>query len=221
LVDCGVALFSAILLTISFPDFGLWPLAWVALVPLLSAVASRPRPIICLGLGWLFGSVFFFGSCHWLTYSIIHYGGFSPWLAYPMLIPGALLLGIFPAMFASALAHTVRKWGTAALFLAPVVWATLEWARLGVTGQLWNALGYSQAYHPLLIQSARWGGVYAVGFLIALVNAAVAYALVKGTRRAATTSFVVILLSCFAHVALPEPAESGSNASAEAEVVAI
>jgi len=221
LVDCGVALFSAILLTISFPDFSLWPLAWVALVPLLSAVASRPRPIICLGLGWLFGSVFFFGSCHWLTYSIIHYGGFSPWLAYPMLIPGALLLGIFPAMFASALAHTVRKWGTAALFLAPVVWATLEWARLGVTGQLWNALGYSQAYHPLLIQSARWGGVYAVGFLIALVNAAVAYALVKRTRRAATISIVVILLSCFAHVALPEPAESGSNASAEAEVVAI
>ena len=25
-------------------------------------------------------------------------------------------------------------------------------------------LGYSQAYQPLLIQTARWGGVYAVGF---------------------------------------------------------
>ena len=51
-------------------------------------------------------------------------------------------------------------------------------ARMGddlrLTGQLWNAIGYSQAYHPSLIQSARWGGVYAVGFLIVAVNAALA-----------------------------------------------
>ena len=60
------------------------------------------------------------------------------------------------------------------MLLAPVFWTALEWVRLGVTGQLWNALGYSQAYHPLLIQPATWGGVYAVSFLIVAINAVVA-----------------------------------------------
>ena len=202
LAACGVALFSAILLILSFPDFNLWPLAWVALVPLLLLLTWRTRPLPGFFLGWLFGSVFFFGSCHWLTYSIIHFGGFSPWLAYPMLIPGALLLGLFPGMFAAVLAQMLRRWGTAALFIAPLVWAPLEWARLGVTGQLWNAIGYSQAFHPLVIHSAQWGGVYAVGFLIVLVNAAIAYTLLTRTRNAASVSAVVILLFCIAPMAI-------------------
>jgi apolipoprotein N-acyltransferase len=153
-------------------------------------------------LGWLFGSVFFFGSCHWLTYSIIHFGGFSPWLAYPMLVPGALVLGIFPGTFSALLAQAIKRWGPAALFLTPLFWAPLEWARLSVTGQLWNAIGYSQAFHPSLIHTARWGGVYAVGFLIALVNAALAYVALKRTRGAVSISVVAILLFCIAPMAI-------------------
>ena len=108
----------------------------------------------------------------------------------------------------------------AALFLTPVVWAPLEWARLGVTGQLWNAIGYSQAFHPLLIHTARWGGVYAVGFFVALVNAAIASAVLRQTREAASISAVVILL-CIALMALPWLGESWADTSAEAVVVAI
>ncbi|MGH9873776.1 MAG: apolipoprotein N-acyltransferase [Pyrinomonadaceae bacterium] len=221
LADCGIALFSALLLIISFPNFNLWPLAWVALVPLLLVVAHRARPLSCFWVGWLFGSVFFFGSCHWLTYSIIHFGGFSPWLAYPMLIPGALVLGIFPGAFAAVLAQTIRRWGTAAIFLTPVVWAPLEWARLGVTGQLWNAIGYSQAFQPLLIHAARWGGVYAVGFLIALVNAAIAYAVLKRTRNAVANSVIAILIFCIVPMAIPELGEMWANSSTDAVVIAI
>ena len=39
ITDAALALFSALLLVISFPDFNLWPLAWVALVPLPLASA--------------------------------------------------------------------------------------------------------------------------------------------------------------------------------------
>jgi apolipoprotein N-acyltransferase len=63
-----------------------------------------------------------------------------------------------------------------------------------VTGQLWNAIGYSQAYHPALIQAARWGGVYGVGFLILLVNAGVAYAVMLRTARAMAVSAVALVL---------------------------
>ena len=194
LADCGVALVSAALLIISFPDFNLWPLAWIALIPLLLVVDWRPRPLRCFYLGWLFGTVFFYGSCYWLTYSMIHTGGISPWVAFPLLVPGPVLVGLFPAVFFLLLAQAIRKWGTAALFFAPLFWPALEWARLETTGQLWNAIGYSQAYQPFLIQSARWGGVYAVGFLIVLTNAAVAFALIRRNSRAFALAALAILV---------------------------
>jgi apolipoprotein N-acyltransferase len=194
LIDCGVALTSAVLLIISFPDFEIWPLAWIGLVPLLLVVARSPRPWPSFLLGWLFGTVFFYGSCYWLTYSMIHTAGLSPWVAFPLLLPGAVVVGVFPAIFAFMLALVIRRWGAPALFLAPLFWPALEWARLEITGQLWNAIGYSQAFHPSFIQAARWGGVYAVGTLVVFANAAVAFALFKRTKRALAI-FVFAVLS--------------------------
>jgi apolipoprotein N-acyltransferase len=186
---------SAAFLVFAFPDFNLWPLAWIGLVPLLLIVARKAQPWRCFLLGWLFGTVFFYGSCYWLTYSMIHFGGIPAWLAFVLLLPGAVLLGTFPAVFTLALAFAIRKWGAAALFLAPLLWSALEWGRLEITGQLWNSIGYSQAYHTLLIQTARWGGVYAVGFLIVFVNAAIAFALLKRSARALVTTTGAILLA--------------------------
>ncbi len=186
--ECFVALFAASALILSFPNFNLSFLAWVGFVPFLVLVARRPAPWQAFFLGWLLGSVFFYGTCYWLTYSMINFGGFAAWQAFAMLIPGALVLGIFPALVAMVLARSIKKWGTAALLLVPIVWAAMEWARLGITGQLWNAIGYSQAYHPLLIQPARLGGVYAVGFLIVAVNAAIAFALMRRTYKAIAIS---------------------------------
>ena len=214
LAEYAVALSSAVLLISSFPDFNLWPLVWVALVPLLLLVAFRPRPAKCFFLGWLCGSVFFYGSCYWLTYSMIHTAGLSPWIAYPLLAPGAVVMGLFPAAFALLLARAVRNWGLAALFLAPAFWSALEWSRLQVTGQLWNAIGYSQAFHPSLIQTSKWGGVYAVGFIVVTVNALVAYVLVKRNLRTGIVSFVVlisivglIVQSNHSHSAMPQTAK--------------
>ena len=170
LAVCSAAILSAALLIVSFPDFDVWPLAWLALVPLFLLVSRRPQPGRAFFLGWIFGTVFFYGSCYWLTYSMIHFGRIRSWLAFALLLPGAVILGIFPAIFTFALARAIRKWGPSALFLAPPLWSALEWGRLETTGQLWNAIGYSQAYHPLLIQTAGWGGVYMVGFWIVLAN---------------------------------------------------
>ena len=207
LTDSGMVVLSAGLLILSFPDFDLWPLAWFALAPLLIFIARKALPLRCFILGWLFGGVFFYGSCYWLTYSMIHFGGLPTPLAYLLLIPPTLAAGLFPGFFAMALAQTIRRWGLAALFLAPLFWAASEWARLGIIGQLWNAIGYSQAYQPLLIQPARWGGVYLVGFLIVLVNAAVAFAFMKRTARsllaAGTMISVAALLIITGHQTSP------------------
>ncbi|HZH29188.1 MAG TPA: apolipoprotein N-acyltransferase [Pyrinomonadaceae bacterium] len=189
----ALAVFSAFLLTLSFPDFDLWPLAWVGLVPLLVAVALVERARQAFVLGWLAGALFFYGSCWWLTHSMIHYGGLPRPLAYALLIPVVVIVGLFPATFALALAHLCARRGVYALVAAPPLWAASEWARLGATGQLWNAIGYSQAFHPDIIQTATWGGVYAVGFLLVAVNAAVALLLLRRNVRSFSLATLMLI----------------------------
>ena len=197
---------TTLLLIFSFPNFELYYLAWIALVPLLVAIARRPSAKSAFILGWAAGSVFFYVSCYWLTYSMIHYGGLPTLLAYVLLIPGALVVGVFPGLFALLFALAIQKWGHLAILLAPVFWTALEFIRLSVTGQLWNAIGYSQAYNPFLIQAANWGGVYAVSFLIVSINSAVALLVINRTRWTIATALLltamvglVLLLSPHRH----------------------
>jgi len=180
--EWGAAGATTLLLISSFPNVELYPLAWIALVPLLVVIARRPYPLKAFILGWATGSVFFYATCYWLTYSMIHYGGVPTVVAYLLLIPGALVIGVFHGVFAVITSLAIRKWGYLAMLLAPIFWTALEWVRLGVTGQLWNALGYSQAYQPFLIQPAKWGGVYVISFFIVAMNAVVALLLTRRTR---------------------------------------
>lgn len=193
IAETVLTLCSALLLVLSFPNFDLWFLAWVSLVPLLIILARRPTDTSAFILGWLWGTLFFYGTCYWLTYSMIHYGHIPTWLAYALLLIPVVLVALFPALSCLVLARLLARWGNMALFAAPFVWVSFEWARLAITGQLWNAAGYSQTYVPVLIQTARWGGVYAVGFLIVLVNAALAYLFVQRNKRSVTVSAVPLV----------------------------
>jgi apolipoprotein N-acyltransferase len=197
-VEAALAVLSAALLVFSFPDFELWPLAWVALAPLFLAVAKRPERGRAFLLGWITGTLFFYGSCYWLTHAMIRYGGIPKGVAYLLIIPPTVIAGLFPAICSMLLARVISRWGGRALFLAPLLWVTLEWARLGLIGQLWNAIGYSQAYASELIQTARWGGVYAVGFLIVTVNAAIAYAILQ--KKASALKWSAVSILCVAAV---------------------
>jgi apolipoprotein N-acyltransferase len=218
-----LAVTSSALLILSFPNFDLWPLAWVALVPLLIAVCRRPQALPSFLLGWITGTLFFFGSCYWLTYAMVRYGGIPSLFAYPLLIPGAMVLGLFPALCCLLIARMVARRGLVALYLAPLFWTPLEWSRLGVTGQLWNAVGYSQAYVTPMIQSASWGGVYSVSFLIVMVNAGVSYAVMKRTSRAmlsalsAVASVAVIIAASNWYTA----SHASSQPTSQPEVVAV
>jgi apolipoprotein N-acyltransferase len=209
--NCVVVTVSAALLILSFPNFDLPILAWLAFVPVFLLVVRHPQMGRAFFLGWIFGTVFFYGSCYWLTYSMINFGGISGWLSFLLLLPGAALLGIFPALFSAVLARGIAKWGVAALFAAPVLWPALEWARLQTTGQLWNAVGYSQAYHPSMIQTASWGGVYAVGFLIVMANTALAFALMKRNGKSLVISGAAILFVAVVMLVANKSAQSRAS----------
>jgi apolipoprotein N-acyltransferase len=168
-----LAIFSAILLILAFPDFEYWFLAWFALVPLLIAVerekGSSGRSFV---LGWLWGVVFFFGTCWWLTYAPIHFAAF-PWpLAYFLLFWVVAVAAIFPALFAAITRVLLRRFGSWAFFAVPFVWVTTEFARYWITGNNWNAIGYSQFTNDKIAAYAAYGGIELTSFVIVTINLA-------------------------------------------------
>lgn len=195
------------LLILAFPDFEWWFFAWFALLPLMWAVereaerghscphepagrtdpdvsshsnASGSRAKVCCRsfiLGWLFGTAFFFGTCWWLAYAPIHYAAI-PWpLAYVLIFIPCVISGIFPGIFAAILAVLLRRFGSWAFLAAPFVWVFTEFARYWLTGNNWNAIGYSQAFSWFAESfrlDAQVGGVYLVGFALTAFNAMIA-----------------------------------------------
>lgn len=221
-IDVILAGLSAVLLIVAFPNFNLWPLAWIGLAPVIVAVLRAPQlPARAFLLGWITGTFFFYGSCYWLTYAMVRYGHIPTVISYLLVAPMAIIAGLFSALFFLILARAVARFGIVAVFTAPFVWVALEWGRLGISGQLWNAIGYSQAYAPKLIQSSRWGGVYAVGFLIVTVNAAVAYFFVRQTRRALLCASTVIVAVVVVIALQASPVHDVSQERVDAIVIAI
>ena len=166
-----LAVISAILLILAFPDFEYWFLAWFALVPLLVAIErekeSSPRSF---ALGWLWGVVFFFGTCWWLTYAPIHYAAF-PWpLAYFLLFWVVAVAAVFPGLFAAITSVLLRRFGAWAFLVVPFVWVATEFARFWITGNNWNAIGYSQFTNSKIASYSAYGGIELVGFTVAAQN---------------------------------------------------
>jgi apolipoprotein N-acyltransferase len=174
---------SALLAVLSFPDFDLWFLAWVSLVPLLFILARTASFRKAFVAGWLWGTIFFYGTCWWLAYPMIHSVQISAWIAYPLLLLPIVFVALFPALACASVSLVIKRFGVTAILLTPIVWVSFEWLRYSITGQLWNAIGYSQAYQPVVIQSARWGGVYAISFAVVAANAALVLPLARPTLK--------------------------------------
>lgn len=165
-LDLFAAVSAGILLILAFPSAEIYCLAFVSIAILLLITkrnAQTPRKALILGC--VFGFVFFYGSCWWLTYAPIHYASIPAILAYGALVPAALIVGSFAGIFAYLQAKIFRAFGNKALILAPVLWTATELARLHLTGNAWNALGYA-FFKDGVRQLAAFGGVFIVSFYV-------------------------------------------------------
>lgn len=162
---------SAILLILSFPDFEFWILAWVALVPLFFAIErERESWKKSFVIGWIFGTIFFFGTCWWLTFAPITYASLPTFPIYLLMLCSAMIVGIFPAIFAVIFSILLKKFGVKAILSAPFLWVFTEFLRMTLTGNNWNAIAYSQAFGSILLSLAKIGGVYFVSFVLLCFN---------------------------------------------------
>ena len=176
---------SGLLLSFAFPPHGNASLAWCALAPFFAALqyTSPRRGFRC---GFLAGFAFWLVSLRWF-WALIGNGG--PW---PLVILGHFALSAYCALYVGLvgylLSHSKDNWqrawrGLARALLAAIFWTGLEWVRSTfLTGFAWNHLGVSQVRCLPLLQLAGIGGVYALTFLIVLVNAALGNVVVRLIR---------------------------------------
>jgi apolipoprotein N-acyltransferase len=166
-----LAVLAAVLLILAFPDFEFWFLAWFALVPLLLAIERQKHCVsVCFTLGWIFGVVFFFGTCWWLTFAPITYAGFPPLLAYFLLFCVTAVAAIFPGIFGLVLSLFLRRFGMWSFLLAPFVWVFTEFLRYWLTGNNWNAIGYSQAFNGVFLYWPSLAGFLATSWIVVSIN---------------------------------------------------
>lgn len=167
------SLISGILLFLSFPKFDLWPLAWAALVPLLTILpeASRKQSF---WYGWLTGFVYFLGCVYWITGTMMVYGHLPFLVSLLIMFLLILYLGLYVGLFGYLYKRTLESHpGLIQILAVPAVWTTLEWLRGHLlTGFPWVLLGYSQYQVLPIIQVADLTGVYGVSYVIVLVNVA-------------------------------------------------
>jgi apolipoprotein N-acyltransferase len=219
LPEASLVTASALLTILSFPDFDLWFLAWISFVPLLIAIAHTSSFRKAFVAGWLWGTIFFYGTCWWLTYPMIHSAQIRAWVAYPLLLLPIVFIALFPALACAIVSLLIKRLGSSAMLLTPIVWVSFEWLRYSLTGQLWNAIGYSQAGQPVMIQPAHWGGVYAISFAVVTTNAALVFALGRPTVKrmvlcALILSGIVVVIAFESLRTIPETTRSDRDPEA-------
>jgi apolipoprotein N-acyltransferase len=199
-------------LALAFPRPGWWGLALVGLVPPLLLAMAAPDRREAAVRAWLGGTGFFLAVNAFLVPKVG-----------PFMVPLAMLLAALwlpLGWLARALLAGPPGPGpgrlAAALALVPSALVAGEalrsWEALGGP---WGLLGASQWNAPPLLAVAALGGVWAVSFLLAAVNVAVAAAVAPGvpraTRAAAAAVAVALPLAAVAFWALrPDPGPAGT-----------
>lgn len=159
---------GAAAVVLSVAPWNFFPLAFIALIPLLS-VTRHASDRSTFRRAWLFGILTNIGGFPWVVGLVVKFGGMPPFVGVLLLLLLAMHQGLVPAI-AFWLARKVERgfgWrhGYAlaatyvlAEFLVPIIFP-------------WR-LGHSQVYHLAFLQLAELGGVHLMTFVVVLVNVA-------------------------------------------------
>lgn len=209
-----LAAVSGLLLAAAFPPFGLWPLAWVALVPLFWAVLECPNAKSAANLAGFTGLIFYGISLNWLVkifglVALPFWCIFSIWMA----LHAALLWWLKDRLSSASgeglplpddsKAGRLRGFRTswyadlAWVCAAGILWTGLEYFRSEVWWLhcSWLCLGYSQVRNLAVLESASIWGVYGLSALIVAANAALVLLFKKTSWLPAGVVFGLLALA--------------------------
>lgn len=206
----AVALVAGVLLSFSFPEPSLGPLAWVAVAPLLVVTRGQSRRRAAL-LGGVFGLGFFGSLLVWI--SIVG------WVAWAILV---VMEAAYIVVFAALWGPAANDLGTAGrVVLAAGLWAAIEFLRMAtpVVGFTWGQLAQSQHELTWMLRLAGLGGSFVLSMVVAAVNALVAEA--WASARPARSRALWFVAGAVALVVLPLslPASDARGRAIEVAIV--
>jgi apolipoprotein N-acyltransferase len=201
-VRAALALTGGLAIAASFLDFSLWPVAWIAFVPILLALRGPLRAGEVVALGLIAGLATNVPAFRWLVETIHAFGGFPRWLSAGFYGVLSLFCSLEFVLFALALRTTGP--GAAAVY-PPLFWVTLEFFFPNLFP--WR-MGNSQLRVPVLLQIGDLTGPFALSFVMVWVSAALASAIDRGVRAARPALFLsagaALMLAAYGFVRLPE-----------------
>jgi apolipoprotein N-acyltransferase len=189
----GPTVLSGVALALTFPAWGLYPLAWVALVPLFWRVQTF-GPRASFGhfflSGWLFNSL----VLQWLVTNIYWAGGWAIFGYQILCVTLALFWGVTGLTWWWIRGRVPRVYG--GLCLA-VLWIVMEYLQGHVgTGFGWCAIAYGQGRDPYVLQLAALGGTALIAAALILCNALMALAISeKGKWRIIRIAVALVVVA--------------------------
>ncbi|MBV8907326.1 MAG: apolipoprotein N-acyltransferase [Acidobacteriia bacterium] len=200
-----LAAFSALLLVLTFPRFALTWLAPVAVTPLLVAIARETRSWRRFLLGWVAGTLFWFGVCYWIQYTLAFYGGVGNALGWLLLLLFALVKGLHLAVFGVLAGILLRRWWAVPAVAA--LWVAVE-STHGALGFAWLALGNAGIGMAVPLRLAPITGVWGLSFIFMMMATALALAIL---RRARLELLWLLVLPFLAFLPPMPPAARGQD----------
>ena len=162
---------SALLLAAPFLAPPLFPLAWLAFVPLFWAIDQAVTLRRAVLYGWLMGACAHLIGFYWLVYTISAFGGFPYGVSVAVFFLYAALQAVQMALFAAL----VRGAGFGPLAVLPALfWVPLEF--LFPLLFPWHVAN-SQIAFSWFVQTADLVGPYGASFIVIWANAAIYRAL--------------------------------------------
>jgi apolipoprotein N-acyltransferase len=191
---------SGLALACAFPPLDWWPLALVGLVPFI-LLARRLSPRRALAAGWIGGLALYLGLMYWVTVVMSTYGGLHWSASLLALLIFVWYLGAYLAAFCWMVSLGART-GLSPLWVAPLVWAGLEWVRgIAFTGVPWLPLSMGLSGNLPLVQSAELWSTSGLSLILVFINALVAEAVRPARegpaiwRRAAAVGLALALVA--------------------------
>jgi apolipoprotein N-acyltransferase len=164
-----LAILCGLLYFLAFPGVDVWPLSFVALVPLIIALRGQ-APRRALGLGWLAGFTMTMTGFYWLMEMLKVFSGFPVPLCLLFMAILCAYQGGRIALAGWLYARAERRgWPAAPVFAGAFVTSELIFPLLFP----WY---YGATVHnaPVLMQTADIGGPYLVALVLCAVNLAIA-----------------------------------------------
>ncbi|PTY39587.1 apolipoprotein N-acyltransferase [Brachyspira hampsonii] len=170
-----LSIISAILLFLAFPPLNLFPMSFIALVPLNIIIFKADKIRYYIISSFLFVLIFFGLLLMWITaFMLKETEAVVSFLTLFTILFLITFLFYFPAMLLSGFLS--KKLPDFRFIIIPAVFTFMEYMRnVGYLGFPWGIIGYSQWNFLLFIQSADIFGVLGISFFIYFSNSVIAH----------------------------------------------